>query len=348
MSKIHSIGKPKMISQYRKILNNLNWNKEDAMEVLPSEMFSDYLMKCGKKDGRIVVLTSDVGVSTRVRKFKEADSKRFLDLGISENTMVAAAAGIASTGLIPVIGCFGAFVAIRSAEFIRTDLCYQNRNVKILGTHSGTSYGIGGPSHHTISDLSILRAFPNLTIFSPSDGFELLHCACIALEIEGPVYIRIGRGKQTPIHSTLDIPFAIGKGITLIKGNDITVLSTGRTTLEAVKASKLAAQNGISVNVVSMPTIKPIDYDFINEIARNFEKIITVEDHNVIGGLGAAIAEIIAESDTNCILRRKGIPDTFSVAGPPDEILAHYKLNAEGILHSVVSLCGSQIRSSAS
>lgn len=311
------------------------WTIEGADRMTQAEMFGEVLTRLAEENTKIVALTADVAVSTKIARFQKRFPERFFDFGIAENNMFAAAAGLAATGLVPVISTFAVFASLRSAEFVRTSLCYQKCNVKIVGTHSGTSFGQGGTTHHCTEDFGVLRSFPYMTVIAPADAYETARAVMAALETDLPVYIRIGRGPEPPLHINLDFDFTIGRAITLHDGADATVIATGRTVAGALKAAKAAKRDGISLRVLNMHTIKPIDEAAILQAVRDTRRIITVEDHNVIGGLGSAVAEVIARHNKACVLCCLGLQDEFSIVGSADELLHVYQLDADGILEKV-------------
>jgi transketolase len=249
--------------------------------------------------------------------------------------MMGMASGLASTGYIPVASTFAAFAALRCAEFVRTDICYQKRNVKIIATHSGTSFGQAGTTHHCTEDLAVMRSFAGMTVIAPADSYETAKAVAAAIEQEGPMYIRIGRSFEPPMHKGMDFDYEIGKAIQLHEGTDIAVIACGRTVISALEAAEIAKGQGLSVRVLDMHTIKPIDEEAVMSALLDTRRIITAEDHNVIGGLGTAVAEVISASGKGCVLRKLGLQDEFSIVGYPDDLLHHYKIDADGIVEAI-------------
>jgi transketolase len=310
----------------------LTWTVDDADHMTQAEIYGEVLTQIALKDKRIVALTADLARSTKIGKFEEKIPERFFNFGIAEANMFAVASGLAETGLIPVVSTFAVFASLRGAEFVRTDVCYQKRNVKIIGTHSGTTFGQAGTTHHCTEDLAVMRSLANMTVLAPADAYETARAVEAALAHEGPVYLRIGRGFEPPVHKSLDIPFEIGKSMTLREGTDVAVIACGVPVLHALEAADMASQQGISVRVIDMHTVKPIDAEAVIQAVKDTRRVITVEDHNVIGGLGSAVAEVIARSGKGCAFRTLGLQDEYSIVGYPEDLLHKYKLDADGIL----------------
>jgi transketolase len=320
------------------VTKGITWTIDDGGNMTQAEIFGEVLTKLGEKNKKIVALTADLAGTSKIGKFQKRFPERFFNFGIAENNMFAAASGLAAVGMLPVVSTFAVFASLRSAEFVRTDICYEKRNVKIIGTHSGTSFGQGGTTHHCTEDLGVMRTFPYMTVIAPADSYETAKAVVAAFETDLPVYIRIGRSFETPLHKNMDFDFEIGKAITLHEGTDVTVIVAGRTAQGALKAAEIAKRNGISLRVLDMHTIKPIDEAAIMQAVKDTRRIITVEDHNVIGGLGSAVAEVIARNGRTCAMRCLGLQDEFSIVGYPNELLHFYKLDVDGILEKVQEL----------
>jgi len=325
------------------VTKGLTWTIEDADHMTQAEIYGEILTKIGEQNDKLVALTADLAGSTKIGKFQKKFPERFFNVGIAECNMFAIASGMAAAGMVPVVSTFAVFTALRAAEFVRTDICYQKRNVKIIATHSGTSFGQAGTTHHCTEDLAVMRTFPNMIVMAPADSYETAKAVVAAFETEQPVYIRIGRSFEPPLHKTLDFDFEIGKAITLHEGTDVTVIVAGRPALGALEAAEIAAQNGISMRVLDMHTIKPIDEEAIMQAVRDTRRIITVEDHSVIGGLGSAVAEVIAKNGKACAMRRLGLQDEFAIVGYPDDLLHYYKLDADGIIEAMQEIMKAEI-----
>ena len=256
--------------------------------------YLDTLYDLASKDKRVYALISDNGAIVYDRYRRDLASQ-YLNLGISEANMLGMAAGMASCGKIPFAYTIGAFLAYRAFEFIRNDICLQNQNVKIVGTGAGEVYSALGPTHHSTEDLGGLRALPNLTILCPASPLEVRKATAAAYEYEGPVYLRLGTNKEPEIYDG-DYLFEIGKGVTIRGGNDITLIGTGSILKDILDVAELLQKSGIYARVINIHTIKPIDREIIIDAIEETGKIVTIEDHSIIGGLGSAVAEVVAES----------------------------------------------------
>lgn len=272
--------------------------------------YLDTLYNLANMDKRVYALISDNGAIV-YDKYRCDLASQYLNLGISEANMLGMAAGMASCGKIPFAYTIGAFLAYRALEFIRNDICLQKQNVKIIGTGVGEVYSALGPTHHSTEDLGGLRALPNLTILCPASPMEVRKATVASYEYEGPVYLRLGTNREAEIYDH-DYVFEIGKGITLRDGNDITLISTGSIVKDVLEVAELLQKDGIRARVINIHTIKPFDRKIVLQAVEETGKIVTVEDHNVIGGLGSAVAEVVAESGQSVKFRRLGLHD-FSV-----------------------------------
>jgi transketolase len=319
----------------------LTWTVYDADKLSQAEIYGITLCDLGEQYPEIVGLSADLAKSTKIGTFGKKFPERFFNFGIAEQNMFGVAAGFAKVGLIPFVSTFSVFASLRAGEFLRTDICYQNLNCKVIATHAGTSFGPAGSTHHAIEDLSVVRAFPNLTVIVPADGIETARAVRACMDIQGPVYIRIGRGFEPRAYETEDYDFEIGKAVELRPGTDITVITCGVSVLHAVQASKiLQSDDGLSVRVLDMHTIKPIDREAILRAVEETRRIVTFEDHNVIGGLGTAVADVIAESGKGCAFQKVGIPDEFTIIGYPEDVQNYYKIDTDGIIEKVREVMG--------
>ncbi len=267
--------------------------------------YLDTLYDLAKKDKRVYALISDNGAIVYDRYRKDLP-EQYLNLGISEANMLGMAAGMASCGKIPFAYTIGAFLAYRAFEFIRNDICLQKQNVKIVGTGAGEVYSALGPTHHATEDLGGLRALPGLTILCPASPLEVKKAALAAYEYEGPVYLRLGTNREPEIYAE-EYRFEIGKGVTVKEGKDVALVGTGSILKDILDAAELLQAKGIQAKVINMHTIKPFDREIILQAAEEAGKIVTIEDHNIIGGLGSAVAEVIAESGQRTVLKRLGL-----------------------------------------
>ena len=313
----------------------LTWTIADADHMTQAEVYGEVLTQLGLLDKRIVALTADLAKSTKIGKFEAKIPERFFNFGIAEANMFAVASGMAEVGLIPVVSTFAVFASLRAAEFVRTDICYQKRNVKIIGTHSGTSFGQAGTTHHCTEDLAVMRSFANMTVIAPADARATGKAVEAMLAHDGPVYIRIGRGFEPPCYPDMNFDFKIGKANLLRDGTDITVIACGPCVVHAVEAADRVKREGVSVRVLDMHTIKPIDEEAVLKAVMDTRRLITVEDHSVIGGLGSAVADVIAKAGKGCAFRKLGYQDEFSIVGYPDDLLHYYHLDADGIVETI-------------
>ena len=275
--------------------------------------YLDTLYDLASKDKRVYALISDNGAIV-YDKYRKDLSSQYLNLGISEANMLGMAAGMASCGKIPYAYTIGAFLAYRALEFIRNDICLQNQNVKIVGTGAGEVYSALGPTHHSTEDLGGLRSLPNLTILCPASPMEVKKATIAAYEYEGPVYLRLGTNKEPEIYNE-DVSFEIGKGVTVKDGYDVTLIGTGSILKDILDVAEMLQKDGIQARVINIHTIKPIDKEIILQAIEETGKIVTVEDHNIIGGLGSAVAEIIAESGKGVAFKRMGLQSFSSGYG---------------------------------
>ncbi len=269
--------------------------------------YLDTLYDLAEKDKRVYALISDNGAIV-YDKYRKDLAAQYLNLGISEANMLGVAAGMASCGKIPFAYTIGAFLAYRAFEFIRNDICLQKQNVKIVGTGAGQVYSALGPTHHSTEDMSGLRALPNLTIISPASPLEVRKATIAAYEYEGPVYLRLGTNKEAEIYDE-DYSFKIGKGVTIREGEDVTLISTGSMVKDILEVADLLKKDGVQARVINIHTIKPIDREIILQAVEETGRIVVAEDHNIIGGLGSAIAEVIAESGRGVCFKRFGLND---------------------------------------
>ncbi len=319
------------------------WNAYDASKMAMNEIYGRVLAEMAKTNPKIVGLSADLSRSTNLCIFNDAHPDKFFNVGIAEQNLFGVAAGMAKTGLIPFASTFATFACMRAAEQIRTDICYQNLPVKIIATHGGLSFGPAGTTHHCTEDFAIMRSFANMTVVIPADGYETAKAIRASVDVEGPFYLRIGRGFEPPMHDSEDFEFVIGKAMQLHEGSDMTIIACGTPVLQAVEAAKELAREGITCRVLNMHTIKPIDREAVLKAVLDTRRILTVEEHNTIGGLGDAVAEVIASSGKGCAFHKLGIPDEYSVIGYPEDLYARYKIDATGIADTVKELLGKEI-----
>jgi len=293
------------------------------------DAYGEVLAELGAENKDIVVLDADLSGSTKTAVFRKQFPERFFNMGIAEANMVGTAAGLAAAGKIPFVSTFAIFAAGRAWEQIRQSVAYPKANVKIVPTHGGITVGEDGGSHQSVEDIAIMRAIPNMTVMVPADAVETRKAIRAAAEYKGPVYIRLGRNK-VPAVFTDDYYFEIGKGIEVVPGTDMTFVTTGLMTAQAISAANLLKQEGISARVVHIATIKPLDQDIIVKAAEETGAIVTAEEHSIIGGLGGAVAECLAEKHPTPV-KRVGIHDRFGTSGKAEELMKYFGLTPEDL-----------------
>ncbi len=294
----------------------------------PRIAYGQALVELGEKYKNLVVLDADLSKSTKTIMFAKKYPERFFEMGIAEANMISTAAGLASCGKIPFVSTFAVFATGRVYDQIRMDIAYSRANVKIFATHGGISVGEDGASHQMIEDIALMRALPNMTVLSPSDAIQTKKIVYLMAQNKGPIYARVGRADAPVIYSEKELQkLKIGKGILVEGGKDITFIATGTMVEPALEARKILNKRGISARVIDMHTIKPLDENLVLKCARETNAIITAEEHSIIGGLGAAVAEILAEKNIKTMFYRMGIRDVFCESGSPAELWEKYELN---------------------
>jgi transketolase len=316
-------------------MGSLTYTAVETTKLSTSEVYGKTLVELGAQDKRIVALSADLAQSTKIGMFGQAYPDRFFNVGIAEQNMIGVAAGLAKAGLIPFVSSFSVFTSLRCADQVHTDICYQNLNVKIIATHGGTSFGQAGSTHHAIEDIAIMRSFANMTVIVPADGIETANAVKAAYKMQGPVYIRINRGFDNVFYNNDDYGFEIGKAVQVNAGTDCTIIATGSCVFQAREAAKILNANGVKARVLNIHTIKPLDKDAVLAAVKETRRIITVEDHTVIGGLGSAVAEVIASSGKGCAFRMLGLQDKFSAIGLHEDLMAMHEIDANGIVKNV-------------
>ncbi len=303
----------------------------------PRKVIDEILVRLAAVDPRVLLLTADVG--STYTAFRQRFPDRFIDFGIAEQNMISAAAGFALEGKLPFATTMAAFISMRACEQVRTDVAYQTLNVKLIGFSSGTAYGAQGSTHHATEDMAIMRAFPNMTIISPAGSIEAGKAVEAAAEHPGPVYIRLGRAGDPLVYGS-DYDFTIGRAVLLRDGADVAIIATGYMVAKALVAATELERSGVSASVLNVHTIKPLDRAAIIDVARKSGgRVVTVEDHNVVGGLGSAVSEVMAEEHLGPIVRL-GVPDVFCVVGSHDEILDACGAGVAGIVEASLRLVG--------
>ncbi len=303
------------------------------------ESFGEAVTVLAETNPDIIVLDADLAEATKTAIFKKKYPERFIDCGIAECNMIGIAAGLSTCGKIPFAASFAMFSAGRAFEQVRNSVGYPHLNVKIAGSHAGISVGEDGATHQCCEDIALMRSIPGMVVLNPCDHYEMQAAVKAAAEYVGPVYIRLGRLAVESVTQTLDAPFEIGRGITLRDGKDVTVIATGLMVQEAVKAASALEAQGISARVIDMHTIKPLDTELVLKAAKETGRIVTVEEHNVIGGLGEAVAACVCES-CPVPVTRIGVNDVFGHSGPAVDLLKEFGLSAENIEATVKKVLG--------
>lgn len=311
---------------------------EDMEKKTTRDGYAEALVEAGRKNSNIVVLTADLSRSVKVNKFEKEFPNRFYDVGVAEQNMAGIAAGLALSGKIPFMSSYAVFSPGRNWEQLRLTAGYSHANIKIVSTHAGFSTGADGATHQALEDIALMRVIPNITVVSPCDYYETKKAILEVAEFNGPVYVRLTR-ENTPIITTEKTPFEIGKAQILRPGKDITIIGTGPILYEALMAAKqLQDQDNISCEIINCSTIKPLDETTIIESAKKTQKVICVEEHQIAGGLGSAIAELLSEKSPTKIIRM-GAKNTFGESGTYAELLAKYKLDKKAIINCVKEMC---------
>ncbi len=302
-------------------------------KIATRDAYGKALVKLGDINNNVVVLDADLSKSTKTYDFGKTYPDRFFNMGIAEQNLIGAACGFATAGKIPFASSFAMFASGRAFEIIRNSVCYPNLNVKICATHAGITVGEDGASHESVEDISIMRSIPNMTVLVPADGVEAEKMIFEAANVYGPMYVRLGRSAVDTIF-TEEYKFEIGKGTVLTEGDDVSIIACGIMVNEAIKASEELKKEGINARVINMSTIKPIDKELIIKSAKETKVVVTAEEHSIIGGLGSAVSEVLAE-ECPTILKRVGIKDVFGESGNPNDLLEKYGLTYKYIINSV-------------
>lgn len=304
-------------------------------KIATRQSYGEELAKLGEENKDIVVLDADLSTATKTGIFAEKFPDRFINVGIAEQNLMGIAAGLSTFGKIPYASTFAVFAAGRAYEQIRNSIAYPKLNVKIVATHAGITVGEDGATHQMLEDLSLMRALPNMTVMCTSDDIQTRWAIREIANINGPVYLRLCR-MATPVIYDVTDKFEIGKGIQIGDGTDASIIATGVTVSEALKAGEILKENGVNVRVIDIHTIKPIDRELIVKCAKETKRIITVEDHNIIGGLGTAVCEVLAEEYPTKV-ERMGVPDCFGRSGKAEELMKYFKIDSMAIVNKVLN-----------
>jgi len=305
--------------------------------VATRDAYGEALIEIGKENENVVVLDADLSKSTKTYGFGQEFPNRFINVGIAEQNLIGMAAGLSTAGKIPFASTFAMFATGRAFEVIRNSVGYPKLNVKICATHSGITVGEDGASHQALEDISCMRVIPNMTVIVPADGVETKAAIHAIAKMNGPVYVRLGRLAVPTINDEASYKFEVGKGITLKEGSDVTIIATGLMVSEALDAAKELEIKGVNARVINIHTIKPIDAELIIKAAKETRAIVTAEEHNIIGGLGSAVSEVISENFP-VLLKRIGTNDTFGESGKPAELLKKYGLTKDNIVEAVTDI----------
>ena len=305
----------------------------DVKKIATRESYGNALVELGKEHEDLVVLDADLAAATKTAMFQKVFPERHIDCGIAECNMVGVAAGLAATGMVPFASSFAMFAAGRAFEQIRNSVGYPKLNVKIGATHAGISVGEDGATHQCNEDIALMRTIPGMVVINPSDDVEARAAVKAAYEHHGPVYLRFGRLAVPVINDNEEYKFELGKGITLKDGKDVTIIATGLPVSESLEAAEMLEKDGISVRVINIHTIKPLDEEIIEKAAKETGKLVTVE-HSVIGGLGSAVCDVVAEKAPAKVMKI-GINDVYGESGPALELIKKYGLDAESIYKKV-------------
>jgi transketolase len=303
------------------------------------QVICETLLELAKTDSDIMVLASDSRGSAAMAPFAKAYPEQFVEVGIAEQNIVGISAGLAHSGKKPFVTSPACFLSMRSIEQIKVDVAYSQTNVKLVGISGGVSYGALGMSHHSVQDLAVARAIPGLAVMMPADRHETKRMTEALVQHEGGVYVRIGRNPVEDVYESDDYEFVIGKAVTMREGTDLTIIAAGETVRVALDAHEALKQAGVSSRVLNMHTIKPLDEEAIVKAAKETGHIITVEEHSVFGGLGAAVAEVVVQQQP-VLMRILGIPDEPAIAGKTSEVFEHYGMSGENIKQVALALLG--------
>ena len=310
----------------------------EVKKIATRESYGNALVELGAEHDNLIVLDADLAAATKTGVFKKAYPDRHIDCGIAECNMMGIAAGLSTTGIVPFASTFAMFAAGRAFEQVRNSIGYPHLNVKIGATHAGISVGEDGATHQCNEDIALMRTIPGMVILNPADDVEAKACVKAAYEYNGPVYLRFGRLAVPVINDRPDYKFELGKGVVLREGKDVTIVATGLCVSSALEAAEKLAADGIDAKIINIHTIKPLDEELIVAAAKETGKVVTVEEHSVIGGLGSAVCDALVEK-CPVPVKKIGVQDVFGESGPAAALLAKYKLDGEGVYEQVKEFC---------
>ena len=306
----------------------------DIVKIATRESYGNALAELGQKNPNVIVLDADLAGATKTSTFKKAFPDRHIDCGIAEANMTGIAAGLSTCGKIPFVSSFAMFAAGRNFEQVRNSIGYPHLNVKIGATHAGITVGEDGASHQCLEDVALMRTIPGMTVIVPSDDIEAKAAVMAAAETEGPFYMRFGRAAVPVINDRPDYKFEVGKAVVVKDGTDMVIFANGVCVAEALGAAEKLAADGINAAVVNVHTVKPIDQDTILEFAKKTNRVFTVEEHSVIGGLGSAVCDVLSENYPVKV-KKIGVYDRFGKSGPAGALMKEFQLDAEGIYNQI-------------
>lgn len=306
----------------------------EVKKIATRDSYGNALAELGTEHDNVVVLDADLAAATKTGVFKKAHPDRFIDCGIAESNMIGVAAGLATTGKVPFASSFAMFAAGRAFEQVRNSVGYPHLNVKIGATHAGISVGEDGATHQCNEDIALMRTIPGMVVINPADDVEARAAVRAAYEHQGPVYLRFGRLAVPVINDRPDYKFELGKGVVLREGKDLTIIATGLPVSNCLEAAEKLAADGIDAKVINIHTIKPLDEELVVAAAKETGKVVTVEEHSVIGGLGSAVCDVVAEKAPAKVMKI-GVNDTFGESGPAVELIKKYGLDADSIYAKV-------------
>ena len=317
----------------------MTYTAQAQVDLSTAEIYGRVLTELAAEHEDIVGLSADLAKSTKIGLLGDKFPERFFNVGIAEQDMMGIAAGLAAAGFTPFVSTFAAFASMRACEQVRTDICYNKKNVKIIATHTGTSFGQAGTTHHCTEDIAIMRSFAGMVVLNPADGMSTAQAVEAAYEHDGPVYIRINRGFDQVVYEEPIENFRIGGSNMLREGTDLTIIACGAGVWRAVQAADfLKNEDGLSVRVIDLYSLKPLDEEAIKAAVGETRRIVTVEDHNIIGGMGSAVADVAATAGKGFTFKKLGVPDCWSIIGQPEDLMSYYGFDENGIIETVREL----------
>lgn len=325
-----------------KRVTGFTWTVRDTPLVTRRERWGEVLLEEARRDPRVVAVSADLSTTTKLAAMRAEMPDRVLNVGVAEQNMIAVSAGLAAAGMRVVCCTYAVFGALRAAEFVRTDLAYNARDVVLVGALGGVAFGAGGPTHHALEDVALLRAIPGLRVLVAADGHASGSLLAAALAAGGPTYLRVGRGSDRLVYEEPSPRLTLGRAHELRAGGDVVVLASGPCVAEALEAARRAERAGVAVGVLDVHTIKPLDRDAICAAAARAGRVVTVEDHARAGGLGGAVAELLFENDVSCKFRILGHPDAFAPAGLAEDLMHASGIDADGVLGAILGITGAE------